>query len=334
MSYYNSYSSFDAPTYWQKSVEFLKHPYVWGSLLALIAVLIIMHVLGSFDKKVSTFAPEALYSWVLFATKTADSEPLLDLTSTHKMSGVNFQSFFRKIRGKIRKLSVVHSDMSWFSHSHSQCANIEGNIELNKKPENSLDAYQDNTTAGELELLKEIIATLSSSIKLQGIPAITKTHIVEDNQFIFDQSSADFQKKTGYAIETEGIDLAKTMAIDDILYQEVICDNPLQAERVLGIEVARKTIINELKKVAKVGAGAGEIIVDKGGFTKQPPIPEGVYHNFEIESQEHHHHIDYIPEMSKQTDQDVEECVKPQISLNNFRGLGQMIPNDCNCMCN
>ncbi|KXS08894.1 beta and beta-prime subunits of DNA dependent RNA-polymerase, partial [Gonapodya prolifera JEL478] len=113
----------------------------------------------------------------------------------------------------------------------------------------SRDTSTDNTTAGELELLKEIIATLSNSVRMQGIPSISKTHIVEDNQFIFDPNLGDFKKETSYVIETEGIDLMESMSLDDVVYREVICDDPLQTERILGIEAARKTIINELKKV-------------------------------------------------------------------------------------
>lgn len=99
-----------------------------------------------------------------------------------------------------------------------------------------------------VDFLKKIEVDLLNKIHLQGLPGINKVFISEKTQDVWDPEKG-FSKKKIKFIETEGTNLLKSFSIPEIDHKKTISNNIIETYNILGIEAARKALLNELRLV-------------------------------------------------------------------------------------
>ncbi len=97
-------------------------------------------------------------------------------------------------------------------------------------------------------ILKDFEINYLYKIDIQGIPGINKVFTTEKNLYTYDEKLG-LQKEKIKVIETEGTNLLEIFKIPEINYKKVISNNIIEVYDVLGIEAARKTLLNELRMI-------------------------------------------------------------------------------------
>ena len=103
----------------------------------------------------------------------------------------------------------------------------------------------------EIEALKRLEASLLDGIVLGGVPGIRRAFLVEHKLTTPTPSSGAFTARTEWSLETEGVALEAVLAAVDcgVDATRTTSNDILEVAQVLGIEAARATILQELRKV-------------------------------------------------------------------------------------
>jgi DNA-directed RNA polymerase II subunit RPB1 len=84
---------------------------------------------------------------------------------------------------------------------------------------------------------------------------LEKTFVTDKIVVLYD-SFGKMDKKTEYIIETDGINIREVVSIQGIDSTRIVCNDPQEMNNSFGIEIARKTLMYEIKSV----------ITDSGSF--------------------------------------------------------------------
>jgi len=101
--------------------------------------------------------------------------------------------------------------------------------------------------ADEDLFLKKVEHNLLSRISLRGIPGITKVFMREEKRNTLSNEGLESQKE--WILDTEGSDLQAVMGIPEVDFTRTTSNNIIEIFRVLGIEAARKALLNEIRAV-------------------------------------------------------------------------------------
>jgi len=105
-----------------------------------------------------------------------------------------------------------------------------------------------------INLIREMAHQILYEITLRGFPEITKVSYTSNHD---DSNQVFFNKETGkvdlsrenWVIETDGCDLQRVFAVQDVDYTRTTSNKIIEVLEVLGIEAARISLINELRMI-------------------------------------------------------------------------------------
>lgn len=102
--------------------------------------------------------------------------------------------------------------------------------------------------------LKEFEDKLLNELALKGIHEISKVTFTEymEDEFSPETGSHKKTKKDNWLIETDGVALQKLLAFEKVDFRKTISNDIVEILKVLGIEAARLSLINELRLVLGV----------------------------------------------------------------------------------
>ncbi len=125
------------------------------------------------------------------------------------------------------------------SESESELSDSDSDIEPIKE-------YEDHEITS---LLKDIEISYINKIKIQGLPGINRVFVSEKNKDIWNEDTGSYISEKQKYIETEGSNLVGSFSVSGIDHRRTISNNVIDVFEVLGIEAARRTLLNELKYV-------------------------------------------------------------------------------------
>jgi len=98
--------------------------------------------------------------------------------------------------------------------------------------------------------LKEFEDKILHELSLKGIPEISKVTFTKYTENYFDPVTGKFELiKDNFMIETDGVALAKVLAIDKVDFRRTVSNDIIEILKTLGIEAVRMSLINELRFV-------------------------------------------------------------------------------------
>ncbi|CDW74169.1 dna-directed rna polymerase ii subunit rpb1-like [Stylonychia lemnae] len=101
-----------------------------------------------------------------------------------------------------------------------------------------------------VQFLKELENSLMNDFTLKGIPEISKVYAKKYTEHEYDiHTGVHKQTNDNWMLETDGVALQKILTVDDVDHTKTISNDILEIQSVLGIEAARKALINELRTV-------------------------------------------------------------------------------------
>lgn len=98
-------------------------------------------------------------------------------------------------------------------------------------------------------MLKDIEVSYINKIKVQGLQNVSRVFINEKNRNVWNEDSKSFVESKKKYIETEGSNLMGSFTIPGIDHTKTFTNNVIEVYEVLGIEAARKVLLNEFKYV-------------------------------------------------------------------------------------
>eukprot|EP00949_MAST-11_sp_MAST-11-sp1_P004746 g4746.t1 len=91
---------------------------------------------------------------------------------------------------------------------------------------------------------------MQADVKLRGIEGIKKVYMRKDAQSssqVWDEENGGFKPLSEWILETDGSNLMKVMAHRDVDHTRTTCNDIIEVLETLGIEAARKAIMNEVR---------------------------------------------------------------------------------------
>ncbi|TVU00263.1 hypothetical protein EJB05_54316 [Eragrostis curvula] len=109
------------------------------------------------------------------------------------------------------------------------------------------EEIQDESSEDDL-FLKKIESNMLTEMTLRGIPDINKVFIKEMKDTKFDGIDG-FLSKEEWTLDTEGVNLLAVMCHENVDATRTTSNHLIEVIEVLGIEAARRTLLDELRKV-------------------------------------------------------------------------------------
>ncbi|KAH9819298.1 hypothetical protein DFH28DRAFT_887179 [Melampsora americana] len=109
------------------------------------------------------------------------------------------------------------------------------------------DKDEDDDQVEEDVFLREIEQMLGS-ISLRGVEGIQRVFMLQHNRNYI-CSNGEFDRKTEWVLETDGINLKKVLCVDGVDPVRTVSNNCVEIMTVLGIEAARASVLKELRNV-------------------------------------------------------------------------------------
>ena len=113
----------------------------------------------------------------------------------------------------------------------------------------------DDVVVDSRQFWESILSNLLDNIIIAGVPGIEKTFITDNTVVMYDESGNNI-KRTEYIIETDDINIREIVYIKGVDITRIECNDPQEMNNTFGIEIARKSLMNEIKNV----------ITDSGAF--------------------------------------------------------------------
>jgi len=98
-------------------------------------------------------------------------------------------------------------------------------------------------------MVRHIEQYMLENISLRGVPGISRVFMTKAKTRYIDQASGDYQQGNEWVLETDGIDLATVMTVDDVDPYRTYSNSFVEILGVLGIEATRAALYRELSKV-------------------------------------------------------------------------------------
>ncbi|KAL0235936.1 hypothetical protein GEMRC1_002518 [Eukaryota sp. GEM-RC1] len=105
------------------------------------------------------------------------------------------------------------------------------------------------TTEDSLRTLKEIESEILNNVKLRGYEGVTKVYLREVKTPKVDQTTGAFIQSKEWILDTEGIALLSVLSVPGVDSVRTASNHVHEINDVLGIEAARKSLLNELRHV-------------------------------------------------------------------------------------
>ncbi|QSL64587.1 hypothetical protein MERGE_001888 [Pneumocystis wakefieldiae] len=115
-----------------------------------------------------------------------------------------------------------------------------------KDDEKSFD--DDDNLVEEDMLLKRIESHMLESISLRGVPNISRVFMME-HKTVYQKENGEFARGEEWVLETDGINLAKVMAVENVDPRRTYSNSFVEILQVLGIEATRAALLKELRNV-------------------------------------------------------------------------------------
>ena len=126
---------------------------------------------------------------------------------------------------------------------------------VNDEGDKLADSNEDDTIEEDV-FLKRIETNMLNSVSLRGIEGIKRVFLSEQKSTQLEPSTGEYRNVMEWAVETEGVSLAKVMTHEMVDHKRVFSNNVLEVYDVLGVEAARTAIMNELRRVIEGGGSA------------------------------------------------------------------------------
>eukprot|EP00923_Selenidium_pygospionis_P028711 GHVN01051413.1.p1 GENE.GHVN01051413.1~~GHVN01051413.1.p1 ORF type:complete len:1561 (-),score=364.17 GHVN01051413.1:525-4928(-) len=175
--------------------------------------------------------PDGLRPWVL----RIEFVPSLVTDKQLDMRGIG-----EKVRSKF---GADELELIWTDDNSDQ---LVVRVRLRKQAEED-DAPKQKE---EHYLLRNLMSLWISQITLKGVQGITKVYMREERLKRYNQEKGKFEvDKSNWMLDTDGVNLAAVLAIDEIDSAKTISNDILEVLSVLGIEAARRVLLYELRRV-------------------------------------------------------------------------------------
>jgi DNA-directed RNA polymerase II subunit RPB1 len=121
-----------------------------------------------------------------------------------------------------------------------------------KESASSKKAIKPLDQSDNIYILKNFQEQLLQNVIIRGVSRINKVHLrkIKDNVF---EKDGKFEKQDTWVLDTVGTNLLEVLSLDIIDPSRTISNDIDEVFRVLGIEAARQTILNELVEVVSFG---------------------------------------------------------------------------------
>ncbi len=97
--------------------------------------------------------------------------------------------------------------------------------------------------------LKKIESNLLNKMVLRGIPNITKVFMRSEKKSRFNPRGEYVNNEEEWVLDTEGVNLLQVLAVDEVDFRTTVSNSIVENFKVLGIEAARASVLNELRAV-------------------------------------------------------------------------------------
>eukprot|EP00939_MAST-03C_sp_MAST-3C-sp1_P000648 g648.t1 len=126
-------------------------------------------------------------------------------------------------------------------------------IRLKRSPEeaDSMDMDDDVDGQGDDDLMMDIEDSIMSGVVLRGIKGVAKVFRNEDKKRLVWKKHAGFVKDPEWTITTDGSNLLELLGQETVDFTRCVSNNPGEVCSVLGIEAARRSVMNEIRAVLK-----------------------------------------------------------------------------------
>lgn len=111
------------------------------------------------------------------------------------------------------------------------------------------DITQDEGDDTVVSFLKEVEDSLLNDLTIKGFPEISKVYAKKYKEKEYNTTKEFKISDDNWMLETDGVALAKILAVDKVDYKRTISNDILEILRVLGVEAVRIALINELRNV-------------------------------------------------------------------------------------
>ena len=145
---------------------------------------------------------------------------------------INISDIAHKIKQKIKNIIIINT--LEYEDRKEILIRLKCTKDMDPKDKEKIKSYE------YLKLLEDYLLNL----KINGIESVKKVFWKEEGKVKYGQKQED-----EIVFETEGINLLKIFEIEDVDFKKTISNDINEIFKTLGIEAARKTIIEEIRKV-------------------------------------------------------------------------------------
>lgn len=161
------------------------------------------------------------------------------------------------VAGKIEK---AFGEDFYILHSDDNNVELVIHLRMFKDPEDvrvnePFDEHYRNqeSTLSARSFFDNIKSDFLSSITVTGIPGIDKAFISQKPVVEYDESGALNMKRKEFVIETDGINMKDVIKIPGVDSNRIYCNDPQEMMTMFGVEVARNTLLEEIRHVIESG---------------------------------------------------------------------------------
>ncbi|SGY60993.1 BQ5605_C007g04513 [Microbotryum silenes-dioicae] len=119
---------------------------------------------------------------------------------------------------------------------------------LNEEGRDKEDGAEEAEDAEEDIFLKQLEASMLSTISLRGVEGIERVFMLQHKRNVITESG-EFDNPTEWVLETDGINLRKVLCVDGVDPTRTVSNSCVEVLQVLGIEAARASVLRELRNV-------------------------------------------------------------------------------------
>ena len=121
-------------------------------------------------------------------------------------------------------------------------------IRLNDNPRKKKSDTETLDQMDEIYMLQNIQNHFLNNIVIKGIKSLSKVNLRKIQNNLIEEDG-NFIPKESWVLDTIGTNLLDILAVDTIDYTRTISNDIMETYKVLGIEAARQTILNEILEV-------------------------------------------------------------------------------------
>jgi len=156
------------------------------------------------------------------------------------------------IEDVVDKLLATFDDEIVVFHSDDNAEELVLHVRM-YKDHDDVDQAEEESTSTAFAFLESIKTDLINNLTVKGVPGIDKAFISQKPIVEYGGDGALSTNRKEFIIETDGINLKDVVKISGVDAQRIYCNDPREMMNVFGIEVARATLIEEIRNVIESG---------------------------------------------------------------------------------